>query len=1010
MDGGLRALMMTLPLLLPVAGSAITGVIGLVGALASTFVVAGAGAAAFGLVAVPVFTKISDAIKAGQAEIDKLPPGLKQAATALQGVTKAYEDLVLRTQTPVGYAMAAGFDAATAALRTLDPVIISMSTALTRMGREAEQYFNSDHWRNFVDFLSDEMLPVWMNLWDIVKYLARSVMDLTVAFMPLAQWLLEAVASGMKNFSQWASTLAGDPKFHQWLELVKESLTQVWRFLVEVVKFLFNLATALAPIGNVVLQVLTAVFQGLNMIPPEMLAAIALGIAAIFTAIMLGASPPVALAIGAVTGLSLALRGLYENSEPFRAMVDRIWSDLKERFIPVFQELWQQIQDKVLPAVRELANFFESQFLPAFEKFYFAVAPILEWLMRVIGKEVVETFTAAILVITGLLQGLTGVLQIVSGILTGDWKLMWEGLKNVGEGVLNAIVGVFGLKMSEIVSYFQNDFGPNLQSDWNEYWTGLGGWLNDNFFTPTKTAWEEYLSGIETLLGLHQGTINTKWHEVWDGLRTKAVEIWDDLKLKWEGFWTGPGSVGAVLEGETPKIVTEWNTFWTDLNTKFTEATTTITESWHAFWVGLLDGMGLNGEVIVTGWNQQWLDMQVNAQLKWDEILLGWSNFWLAIGEWFTTESTKLSESWTVFWDSVFLKATQVWTDLTTKWSEFWIANIDPVLLAEIEKFNASWTTFWDGVSLKAIEIWEAIKAGWADFWGQHQATQETGQGASTQSWAQFWGNLGLNIGTFIRDSINAWVGFWGGIRTEQDGSQSQVTGSWNTFWSGLSSGAAGWWSQIQSGWQTMLNNIRSATDSVLNGIKNAFSNAVAAIRGAINGVIGSANGALGALGLPGIPMIKTGGVLTNTVIQKFASGGQLFSPVGSGFKTKGPKAIVGEGSLAYPEYVIPTDPKYRNRSMRLLQALAADLDLMESGRRTFNSDTILNPGSVLAPRRAGTGSGPTTVNDDTAILEKLDELIETINRKKLDVTVNVDKEGKTTTHGDQLALRLGRR
>jgi hypothetical protein len=46
--------------------------------------------------------------------------------------------------------------------------------------------------------------------------------------------------------------------------------------------------------------------------------------------------------------------------------------------------------------------------------------------------------------------------------------------------------------------------------------------------------------------------------------------------------------------------------------------------------------------------------------------------------------------------------------------------------------------------------------------------------------------------------------------------------------------------------------------------------------------------------------------------------------------KTNRPTAIVGEGNPAYPEYVIPTDPKYRSRALALHHA--AGSQLLESG------------------------------------------------------------------------------
>lgn len=54
------------------------------------------------------------------------------------------------------------------------------------------------------------------------------------------------------------------------------------------------------------------------------------------------------------------------------------------------------------------------------------------------------------------------------------------------------------------------------------------------------------------------------------------------------------------------------------------------------------------------------------------------------------------------------------------------------------------------------------------------------------------------------------------------------------------------------------------------------------------------------------------------------ASGGAL----GAGLRTDGPMAIVGEGNPQYPEYVIPTDPKFRNNAAKLWASAGADMGL----------------------------------------------------------------------------------
>jgi hypothetical protein len=49
---------------------------------------------------------------------------------------------------------------------------------------------------------------------------------------------------------------------------------------------------------------------------------------------------------------------------------------------------------------------------------------------------------------------------------------------------------------------------------------------------------------------------------------------------------------------------------------------------------------------------------------------------------------------------------------------------------------------------------------------------------------------------------------------------------------------------------------------------------------------------------------------------------------IGKGFKTDGPVAVVGEGNPSRPEYVIPTDPKYRTNAIDLMTAASIDLGI----------------------------------------------------------------------------------
>ncbi|MFE6156257.1 peptidoglycan DD-metalloendopeptidase family protein [Streptomyces sp. NPDC057889] len=80
---------------------------------------------------------------------------------------------------------------------------------------------------------------------------------------------------------------------------------------------------------------------------------------------------------------------------------------------------------------------------------------------------------------------------------------------------------------------------------------------------------------------------------------------------------------------------------------------------------------------------------------------------------------------------------------------------------------------------------------------------------------------------------------------------------------------------------------------------------------------------------LPGLPDAPK---LLNENPKLLEAGGTVGNGWGPArpMKTNRPTAIVGEGNPRYPEYVIPTDPKYRSRALSLHQA--AGTQLLESG------------------------------------------------------------------------------
>lgn len=100
-------------------------------------------------------------------------------------------------------------------------------------------------------------------------------------------------------------------------------------------------------------------------------------------------------------------------------------------------------------------------------------------------------------------------------------------------------------------------------------------------------------------------------------------------------------------------------------------------------------------------------------------------------------------------------------------------------------------------------------------------------------------------------------------------------------------------------------NKIKDATKSPINWVlKHVWNEGIVAIWKKITGWI------------PGVPPLGK--------VDYLASGGKLRGPQPGMYNA--PTAIVGEGNPRYPEYVIPTDPKYRARALALHQAAGTQM------------------------------------------------------------------------------------
>jgi SLT domain-containing protein len=189
-------------------------------------------------------------------------------------------------------------------------------------------------------------------------------------------------------------------------------------------------------------------------------------------------------------------------------------------------------------------------------------------------------------------------------------------------------------------------------------------------------------------------------------------------------------------------------------------------------------------------------------------------------------------------------------------------------------------------------------------------------------------------------------------------------------------------WTKLKDVWD---NYLVPLGNRMLRGFGNIFNGVGEAVAAGVNIAIGAINKLIDGLDwigahVPGLSF-KVSNIGTYSFEKwsppQYATGGVLPTSVGGGFMTNGARAIVGEGG-PHPEFVIPTDPKYRKNATDLLGKAAEKLgvggigdiwDNMKSAgskATSFLRENAVN--AVFAPINAAVNALMTQVPEELGI------------------------------------------
>ncbi len=165
-------------------------------------------------------------------------------------------------------------------LPSLEKFIGKVAGAMGDLSIKTAEALGSPVWQRFFSYVDRTAVPTLNTLWEVGNNLTQGMISLYLALTPFNKDIGGGLVQLSRDFAEWAERLNRTEGYQAFLDYVRENGPKVVKFLGEVGELFIDLVKAAAPVGSVVLSVLTVLVDVLNSIPDEALTALVVGLAA----------------------------------------------------------------------------------------------------------------------------------------------------------------------------------------------------------------------------------------------------------------------------------------------------------------------------------------------------------------------------------------------------------------------------------------------------------------------------------------------------------------------------------------------------------------------------------------------------------------------------------------------------------------------------------------------------------------------------------------------------------
>lgn len=427
-----------------------------------------------------------------------------------------------------------------AGLSALLPVLPQISTFVGQVAKAFGDMFATlgkaladPFWVTFFQQIGTAAGPIMQSFATIIANLGKAFATLLLAFVPLSTQMGAGLADLATKFAAFVTAWVQSDGFTKFVDYVKVNGPLLLGLFGDIVVVALKLAIALAPLGQLIVQGLSALAGWLAKLSPGQLIAVAAGIGAIVAAIVIAVGGPVAAIVAGVTLVVAALVYAYTHWEKFRAVVDyvaKVYVAYVQTIIAVSMWLWQNVLVPAWAAITAAVTTANTIISPILNYFAWVIRNILAPVFMFLWHQVVEPawqgISLAASVAWAAIQVIFGVMQIGIKILGGWWRFLYDGyIKPVWEGAILPLLRVVG-----------NFIADNVAPAWRRAIDALGqifDGLRDKVKIPIRFIIQTVLN--DGLLGAYN------WIASKFGVKPDNVSVALPKGFATGGYITGPG-------------------------------------------------------------------------------------------------------------------------------------------------------------------------------------------------------------------------------------------------------------------------------------------------------------------------------------------------------------------------------------------------------------------------------------------------------------------------------------